>query len=105
MWRVYKKRLNKVFGDKVNIKFIISTKKIDEVTQLITMYQFHSNVYIDSVGTYINDNNELTGLGSDVVVLTDQQNRVLLIGNPCKNYKIQCTIDSILFNNLNGDND
>lgn len=101
LWRVYRKKLQRKFGNNVAINFIIETDNISEVQRLLSMYKFLSNSYIDSLGTFIKDNAHITDIGDDVVMLIDNHNNIKLLGNPCKDDDIAYLIDCMLSDSPN----
>ena len=96
MWRIFNKNIHKKFGDKVAIKFIVETTNVNETVKLLSMYNLKDNCYIDSIGMFSESNPYVSHIGSDVVMIADKQNNVILIGNPCKDIEVQHITDSIL---------
>lgn len=96
MWRIYDKNIRKKFGDKAAIKFIVETTNVKETVKLLSMYNLNNNSYIDSTGMFTKYNPHISHIGSDVVMVVDKQNNVILIGNPCKDVEIQHITDSVL---------
>lgn len=96
MWRIYRKNLLKQFGNKIGLKFIIDTKNVTEAAKLLRMYKFRDDAWIDSISSFAYNNKAVAAIGSDVVMLVDNKNNVIMIGNPCTDIKIQHVTDSIL---------
>lgn len=96
MWRIYRKNLQRRFKDKVGVKFIVETPKAKEVSKLLSMYKFMDISSIDSTGIFTQNNKAVSDLGFDVVMLVDNKNKVILIGDPSRNTQIQALTDSIV---------
>lgn len=109
MWRIYNKNIYKKFGDRATVKLIVETTNVKETVKLLSMYNFRDDSFVDSIGIFIQDNPNISDIGSDVVMLVDNQKNVILIGNPCKDMEIQHITDSIInehvfsINNPNND--
>jgi len=96
VWRIYRKKLNNRYGNKIIIKFIIDTNNVNGVTELLSIYNLKNDSYVDSIGEFAKTNKGIDDIGSDVVMFLDNQNKILMVGNPCKNHKIRDLIDSTL---------
>ena len=96
MWRIYNKNLYKKFGDRATVKFIVETTNVKETVKLLSMYNFRDYSFVDSIGIFIQDNPNISDIGSDVVMLVDNHKNIILIGNPCKDIEIQHIVDSII---------
>lgn len=101
LWRVYRKKLQNKFGENIQLNFIVDTKRREEATPLLSMYGFNNLSVIDTAGMFGLHNPKISDLGDDIVVIIDHADKVLMIGNPCKNHSIELAIDSIMNDILN----
>lgn len=95
-WKVYRKKLKKKFGDKVNLYFLCETKNIEDARFLLKMYGFDNVAVVDSSMNFYETHDLNPILGKDVVFLLDSTNTILSIGNPNENLKIDSLFTSII---------
>lgn len=96
IWRIYKKNIQKKFGSSVGVKFIVESKNVKETLRLLSMYNFKDGSFVDSIGLFVRNNKNVAHIGSDVVMLVDNYNNVILIADPCKDVKIRHLTDSVI---------
>ena len=87
-WKVYYKKMKKMFGDKVGLYFLTETKNIEDAKFLFKIYGFDNVSVVDSSMNFYKTHNLNPILGKDVVFLLDSTNIILAIGNPIENLKI-----------------
>ncbi len=87
-WKVYRRKLKRKYGDRVSINFIINTDNVKEAQKVLAMNKFEDISCIDIKGEFKSKNNLNGSLGKDIVMLLNKNNRVLCIGNPCNDLKI-----------------
>lgn len=95
-WRIYNRKLHRRYNDRVKIKIIVESNNVYETVRLLSMYGFRDNFLVDSIGSFIKSNPSVSQIGSDVVMVVDKQNKVVLIGNPCNDFEIRNITDSII---------
>lgn len=86
-WRVYRRRLKQKYGDKVSIFFIVNTENRKEAQRVLEMNEFDDVSYIDAKEEFKSINKLNKILGKDIVMLL-KNNRVVCIGNPCKDIEV-----------------
>lgn len=98
-WKIYKRKLKKIFNDRVDIYFLCETKNIEEAQFLFKIYNFKA--VVDSSLNFYEFNDINPSLGNDIVFLLDSTNTVLSIGNPNDNIKIDSLFTNIISESLN----
>lgn len=95
-WRIYKRRLEKKYGDRVRLFFLIDTSVPDEVQKLIEIYKFKNNSIIDSTHNFVKANPLIKQFEDELIMLLDRNDKIILIGNPFENTKIDSLYRQII---------
>lgn len=66
-WKVYYKKMKKMFGDKVGLYFLTETKNIEDAKFLFKIYGFDNVSVVDSSMNFYKTHNLNPILGKDVV--------------------------------------
>ena len=103
-WKTYRRKIHKKYQDYVKIIFVIETKKVEEAERLMRMYKPADVYMVDTVISFLHDNQFHSGLGKDFVVLLDSTCRVIAVSNPCESKKAEDLIYHLIDNNITFDN-
>ena len=86
-WRIYRRQVQRTYGDSINFVFIISTKNPVEAKSILSMYKFDRDAIIGDNLSFCKDNGLTEDLGKDFVLLIDADKRIVSIGNPWESQK------------------
>lgn len=88
-WKVFNRKIQKKYQEKVKVFFIIETEKPEEAKRIIKMYKPTEYYSVDSTFNFPTANHLNKGLGKDFVVLLDSTRRVIAVGDPVNNPKAE----------------
>ncbi len=100
VWKIYRRKMANRFGDRVDIRFIVEAPSSDEVRNVVRVYGFETDTYVDSVGRFLQENDDFRALGNDVVILLDSARTIKFIGDPCQSYKADSIYHKIISDRL-----
>lgn len=100
-WRVYTRRMQRMFGNKVSFRFICETNNTSEAEHLFKLYNFENISTVDSTIKFYDEHNINESLGKDVVFLLDSTSTILSIGNPIENTGIGNLYHRIISGEIN----
>lgn len=100
VWKIYKRKMANRFGDRVDIRFIVEAPSSEKVKNVVRVYGFEPDTYVDSVGLFLQDNVDFKALGNDVVVLLDSAKTIRFIGDPCQSHKADSIYNEIISRRL-----
>ena len=79
------------YNEKLKVYFIFSplSKEQPSVRLSLSTLRFNQVVYLDTLGVFIDDNKHIPQHPATHTFLLDENNNVLLVGNPLENEKIE----------------
>lgn len=83
-WRVYKRRLQNRHDD-VRFFFVIETKNVGDAENLISIYKFADDSFVDTCAAFIKENPLIEKFGNELVMLMDSTRAVMAVGDPVNN--------------------
>ena len=81
----------RLYGERLNVYFIFSpsTEELANIRLSLSASRFYHPIYVDTSGIFIRENPHLPHNPLFHTFLLDEDNRVVLVGNPLENVRIE----------------